>query len=373
VKSFDVAVVGTGSMGSAAAYQLAKSGWEVAAFEQFKIVHEMGSHSGSTRIIRHAYHESPFYVPLVLRSDLLWLELQEITGKKLLIRTGGIDLGPRDGTVVRDALLACTEHNLPYEHLSGKDVLQRWPQFQIPEEWHACFDPNMGFLLVNDCIRSYAEAARSQGAELHEEEPVLECHFGETISLRTPKEEYQAGKIIFSSGAWSGKILQDLKLPLVVKRKTLVWLEVENPRNFEIGNFPIFLTDTPVGLLYGFPLYGHPGLKIANHHAAGSAVDPDRVDREFHPADAADAQAFASQHLKGVSTNVLEGKICLYTMTPDEHFLIDFHPENRNVVFATGFSGHGFKFAPVVGEVLADLAMEGRTDQPVEKFRLSRL
>jgi monomeric sarcosine oxidase len=372
VKTFDVAVIGTGSMGSATAYQLAKRGLKVIAFEQFRVVHEMGSHSGSTRIIRHAYHESPDYVPLVLRSDFLWRELEELSQKKLLIRTGGVDLGPQDGTVVRDALLACNEHNLPYEHLSGREVMQRWPQFRIPEDWHGCYDPNMGFLIVNDCIRSYAEAARIHGAEIHEEEPVLDYRVKENIVIKTAKQEYFVAHAIFCSGAWSGKILQELNLPLTVKRKTLVWLAVENPQQFEIGNFPIFLTDTSAGLLYGFPLYGHLGMKIANHHAAGSPVDPDHVDREFQPIDALDAQSFAAAHLIGVSTNVLEGKICLYTMTPDEHFLIDFHPEHGNVLFATGFSGHGFKFAPVVGEILADLMIDRKTAHPIQKFRLSR-
>ena len=370
--TFDVAIVGTGTMGSAAAYFLSKAGLKVIAFERFRVVHEMGSHSGSTRIIRHAYHESPDYVPLVLRSDQLWLELEKITAKQLLLRTGGMDLGPIEGTVVDQALLACRTHDLPYEHLDADEILKRWPQFQIPENWHACFDPYMGFLLVDNCIAAYADAARELGAQIHEEEKVLSYDCDSAIRIRTNHSVYEVGKMIVCAGAWNHQLLSDLNLPLTVKRKALVWLRAENPENFVIGKFPIFLADTPVGLLYGFPIYGRPGLKIANHHDAGPPADPDHVDRVFHAEDAKDAQDFAKRHLRGVTSKVLEGKICLYTLTPDEHFLIDFHPEKRNIVLAAGFSGHGFKFAPVVGEILTDLIQKGSTDHPISKFSLSR-
>jgi monomeric sarcosine oxidase len=372
ISTFDVAILGTGTMGSAAAYFLSRSGLKVIAFERFRVVHEMGSHSGSTRIIRHAYHESPDYVPLVLRSDELWQELEKITTKQLLIRTGGIDVGPTEGTVVDQALLACQTHGLPYEHLDANEILKRWPQFNIPENWHTCFDPNMGFLLVDECIAAYADAARALGAEIHENEEVLSYDCDSAIRLRTNHGNYEVGKMVVCAGAWNSKLLSDLNLPLTIKRKALVWLQTENPENFVIGKFPIFLADTPAGLLYGFPIHGHPGLKIANHHDAGPPVDPDHVDREFHPEDAMDAQIFAMRHLRGVTSNVLEGKICLYTLTPDEHFLVDLHPENRNIVIAAGFSGHGFKFAPVVGEILTNLVHKGATNHPIEKFRLSR-
>ncbi|MCI0416963.1 N-methyl-L-tryptophan oxidase [bacterium] len=372
ISTFDVAILGTGTMGSAAAYFLSKSGLKVVAFERFRMVHEMGSHSGSTRIIRHAYHESPDYVPLVLRSDELWRELEKITARQLLIRTGGIDLGPVEGTVVDQALLACRTHSLPYEHLNATEVLRRWPQFNIPDNWHACFDPNMGFLMVDDCIAAYANAAKSLGARIHENEQVLSFDCASAIRIHTDKGDYEAGKMVVCAGAWNQKLLRDLHLPLTIKRKALVWLQTQNPENFEVGKFPIFLTDTPVGLLYGFPIHKHPGLKIANHHDAGPAVDPDYVDREFHSGDAKDARDFALRHLRGVTSNVLEGKICLYTLTPDEDFLIDLHPENKNVAIAAGFSGHGFKFAPVVAEILSDLVQKGTTDHPVQKFQLSR-
>jgi monomeric sarcosine oxidase len=373
IGKFDVAIVGTGTMGSAAAFFLTQAGFRVVAFEQFGIAHEMGSHSGSTRIIRHAYHESPDYVPLVLRSDQLWQELEAQTGSRLLVRTGGVDLGPREGLVVENALNACRIHSLPNEYLNSEQVMERWKQFKIPEDWHGCFDPNMGFLLVDDCIRAYAGVARAAGAELHIEEPVL--HFadrGETIKVTTSRAEYDTAKLIVCAGAWSSRILAELRLPLTVKRKTLAWLEVDQPNDFEPGKFPIFLAETPAGLLYGFPIFGKRGLKIANHHGSGPPDDPDLVNREFSPDDADDAREFALRYLNGVSSKVLEGKICLYTLTPDEHFIIDLHPENKNIAIAAGFSGHGFKFAPAVGEALSQLIAKQSTSHSIEKFSLSR-
>jgi sarcosine oxidase len=285
------------------------------------------------------------------------------------VRTGGIDLGPIAGNVVENALLACRTHKLSHEYLKAGELMKRWPQFQLPDDWHACFDPNMGFLLVDDCLRAYADAAAQLGAEIREEEAVLEYDLHDRIRIRTTKGEYETEKLVLSAGAWNPGFL---KLPLVVKRKSLVWLQPAKPEDFGIGKFPIFLADTTAGLLYGFPLYGHAGFKIANHHGAGPAIDPETVDRNFHAEDASDAVDFARNYLRGVTSNVLDGKICLYTMTPDEDFVIDLYPNNPNIAVAAGFSGHGFKFAPVVGEILADLITKGSTSHKIEKFQISR-
>jgi monomeric sarcosine oxidase len=370
---FDVAILGAGTMGAAAACFLSQAGLKVVAFEQFQIAHEMGSHSGSTRIIRHAYHESPDYVPLVLRADLLWQDLETATGSQLLVRTGGFDLGPEEGKVVENAIVACKTHSLPYEHLDPNQIMQRWPQFNVPQNWHACYDPNMGFLLVNQCIRSYVELARRNGAQVHDGEAVLEFKTNAgTIRIKTTNGDYEAAKFVICGGAWSSRILAHLRLPLTVKRKTLAWLQVEQPENFSPGKFPIFLADLPQGLFYGFPIHGHPGIKIANHNSLGEPADPDCVDRNFYPEDARDVQEFASRYLNGVTSKLLDGKVCLYTLTPDEDFIIDLHPEYPNVALAAGFSGHGFKFAPVVGEILSQLILNGARNPLAERFRITR-
>ena len=373
LKTYDVAVIGAGTMGSAAAYHLTKRGARVIAFEQFQIVHEQGSHSGSTRIIRHAYFESPDYVPLVLRSDELWQELARESGRTVLVRTGGLDMGPSNSTLVRGALEACQKHGLDYQQLSSKEMMGRWPQFAIPAEWEACFDPQAGFLLVNDCIQSHIEQAAKRGAEIRENENVLSYaqqngHFW----IRTTKDRYEAGKMIFCAGSWTSQILSELHLPLIVKRKALVWLKPRNARDFALDRFPVFLAEVPSGILYGFPIFQHEGVKVANHNFEGPEISPDTVDRTFHPNDVGDVREFVRAHMPGLTTEILDGKICLYTITPDADFILDMHPDNEKILIAAGFSGHGFKFASVMGEILADLCLNGKTKHPISRFALMR-
>jgi sarcosine oxidase len=360
-------------MGSAAAFHLSSRGCSVIGFEQFNVVHEMGSHSGATRIIRHAYFESPDYVPLVIRADQLWCELEASSGIPLLIRTGGIDAGPSNSTLFQGALLASRTHHLPHEVLSAAEMMNRWPQFQFPEDWQACYDPKMGFLLVDDCIRVHVDAARRHHALIQQNETVQSFEpTGSTIRIKTDRNDYEVSRLVVCAGAWANKILKDLGLPLVVKRKTLSWLRPSKPDDYSPERFPIFLAQTSAGVLYGFPIYGKSGVKIANHHSGGAAESPDDVDRTFHESDADDIKSFAKEHLPGILPEVLDGKVCLYTLTPDEDFVIDLHPSHKNVVIAAGFSGHGFKFAPTVGEILADLCLTGTTNHPIQRFRIER-
>ncbi len=368
-QTYDVAIIGAGTMGSAAAYHLARRGRRVIAFEQFGVVHEMGSHSGQTRIIRHAYHESPDYVPLVLRADDLWLDLENQTGTKVLHRTGGLVLGPENGYLVRDAVLACTTHHLPFEQLTATEIRNRWQQFHIPDNWTGCYDPRAGFLEVEHCIRLHCEQATKHGAALLTGETVQQI---DRNSITTNKNTYQADRVVVCAGSWTSRILEHLHLPIVVKRKTVAWLRPKSKEHFLIGRFPIFLADVKAGVLYGFPIHGHEGIKIANHNSLGPETTPDRADRTFRPEDAIDMQDFVQEYLPEITSEVLDGKICMYALTPDEDFILDFHPADPDTLIAAGFSGHGFKFAPVIGEILADLCIDGRTRHGIERFRLSR-
>jgi len=368
-----IAVIGAGTMGSAAAYHLARRGYEVVAFEQFRVVHEKGSHSGTTRIIRHAYHESPYYVPLVLRADHLWLELEQESGTQLLIRTGAIVLGPEGCDAVQGAILACERHSLPYTQMNSAQIQQRWPQFRIPENWEGCFDPMAEFLLVEPCIKSHLKFAQLHGTKVIENEAVTEINAeGERFVIRTDFNDYTADKLVVTAGAWSARLLADLHLPLVVKRRTLSWLQPRNPAQFQIKSFPVFLADVPDGLLYGFPIFGNNAVKIANHHSKGPGVNPDLADRNYSKEDAADVLRFASAYLHDLSNEIVDGKVCLYNLTPDEDFIVDLHPRNPNIVIATGFSGHGFKFAPVIGEIIADLCLNGKTAHAIDRFQIAR-
>lgn len=370
---FDVVIIGAGTMGTAAAYHLARRGLRLLALEQFSVVHDYGSHSGRTRIIRHAYHESPDYVPLVVRSDQLWQELEKETNQQLLIRTGALVMGPRGCRAVDGALAACEAYSLPCDILNASQIQARWSQFNVAEDWQGCFDPAAGFLLVPECLKAHANRAVSYGAEISENENVISIQNARPrIEITTDRRKIKAEKVIVTAGAWTAKLLHALHLPLQIKRKTLFWLRTENPADYSIGRFPIFLADIPDGLLYGFPIYDSPGLKIANHSSAGVPIDPDHVQREVQAADSIDILNFARDVLPGVSQEIIESKVCLYNLTPDEDFIIDFHPENQNILLATGFSGHGFKFAPVVGEILADLITQNQAKQSIDRFRLSR-
>lgn len=370
---YDVAIIGAGTMGSAAAYHLTKRGKRVIVFEKFHVVHDSGSHSGRTRIIRHAYFESPDYVPLVLRADQLWQEIESITGTRLLIRTGGLDMGLPDSTLVAGAIRACKEHRLKYEVVDAKEIRKRWPQFKIPDSWVACYDPQAGFLLVDRCIRSHVDLATEAGAVVKENEEIRSFHPVESgITLQTSSGKYTAARAIVCAGAWTEHLLKELQLPLVVKRKALAWFRPKDPNQFTPERFPVFLAELPEGVLYGFPLHDSFTVKIANHHTYGDAVDPDHVDRNFHENDVAEVKTFVRNFLPALTDEIEEGKICLYTLTPDTDFILDFHPEFRNVILAAGFSGHGFKFATVIGEILADLAIDGSTRHPISRFRIDR-
>ncbi len=373
MSTYDAIIIGAGTMGSAAAYHLALRGQRVLVLEQYKAVHDLGSHTGYTRIIRHAYFESPDYVPLVLRSDELWQLLEKETGKQMLVRSGGIDVGPEQSTVFSGALKACIDHHLPYEHLRSKEASTRWPQFHIPDDWHICFDPMAGFLIVEICIRSHLELAQQYGAVLNENESVEDIKFlGNSVQVQTSKASYDAGAVLVCGGAWNTRLLADLSLPLQIQRQAIGWFPPNDSSAFDPARFPVFLAETPAGIFYGFPLYQHEGLKLARHGGGLLFNDPNDVPREFSDHDAVQLQSFLKNYLPEVSSQLLEGKVCLYTMTPDQHFIIDVHPEFPRCFIAAGFSGHGFKFAPVVGEILADLCLDGKTAHPIDGFRIDR-
>jgi sarcosine oxidase len=380
VETFEVIVIGGGTMGSGAAWALGQRGARTLVLEQFTHIHPYGSHSGQTRIIRHAYAESPDYVPLVQRSDVAWQQLMAETGEPLLVRTGGIDLAAPGYSQARDARRAAEAFDLPFEWLDGAEIRRRWPIWHLGDEWEGCYSPQTGYLRIEPALRALAKAATSRGVTIHPEEPVQDWRVeGGGVTVRTSCATYSAARLILTAGAWSGRLLASLGSLLTIRRKVLWWLAVDNPAPFLPGRFPIFLSDGPIGTIYGFPLdqsaasgAGAPAaLKVANH-AGGEETTVDGVDRVARDAEAADVRTFLRQNLPAVSDRLVDRAVCLYTMTADHDFLIDRHPEHPAVVFATGFSGHGFKFAPEVGRLLADLALDG-TQKPPPRFALSRL
>ena len=358
MKHYSVIVVGGGTMGSAAAWALAKRGERALVLEQFSHVHSFGSHGGKTRIIRHAYAESPEYVPLVQRAHELWRDLEAESGETILCRTGGIELAAPGFGHAQSVRASAEAFDLPYEWLPSAEVRHRWPAWNVPDDWDACYTPQAGFLLTEPAIRALGAAAGRLGAEIHAEEPVDDWGTsGDTVWVRTAKDTYHGDRLIVTAGAWARQVLAALGLPLTVLRKVLWWFAVEDPTLYASERFPVFITESSAGSIYGFPIYEHAGLKIALH-SGGTPVTPETVDRTAADDEKMEVLPFAQRMLRGVTDRVLESAVCLYTMTPDTDFVIDRHPEWPHVVIGAGFSGHGFKFATGIGELLADLALD---------------
>ena len=371
---YDVIVVGVGAMGSSTCYHLAKRGVKVLGLEQFDIPHARGSSHGQSRMIRMAYYEHPDYVPLLRRAYELWDHIEHETGQKLLYVTGGVYMSPPGGEIVGGSLESARRHNLPHELLDRSALAERYPQFHVPDDWQALYEPRAGFLPPERTVAAYAEAALRRGAELHGHEPVTEWRATATgVAVRTPRGEYEADRLIFCGGPWSSKLMTDLGVPLVVTRQVLGWVWPRRPELFEMGRLPVWAIEKPGGIYYGFPMMPDcPGFKLADH-SFGTPTDPDRVAREVTADDERTFRPAIEQYLPDAAGPTLAMRTCLYTHSPDHHFILDRHPGHERVTLACGFSGHGFKFASVIGEVMADLALQGWSDLPVGFLGLSRL
>ena len=368
-----IIVIGGGTMGTAAAWELAKRGERTIVFEQFGHVHSFGAHSGQTRVIRHAYAEGADYVPLVRRADELWEKLQDASGIKVLHRVGALELMTGEGSdhALR-ARTSAAKHNVPFEWLQADEIRRRWPQFQIGVNWEGGFGERSGFLEVEPALRAMASLARQGGVEVREHEPVLTWGAeADGVWVETLSGRYTADRLIVTPGSWANRMLAHLGLPITVLRKTLFWLEVKDPSRFAPERLPVYIADRPGLELYGFPIHGQPGLKCANHFG-GEPTTPETVDRKIHAEEDAEivedaSWLFGQEQFTG---RVLSSAVCLYASTPDHDFVIDRHPAHPNVVFGAGFSGHGFKFAPAIGEHLVQLAFGETATRPL--FALKR-
>lgn len=369
--TFDAIVVGAGTMGTAAAWAFAKRGLRTLVIEQFTHVHTMGAHGGDTRIFRHAYAESPDYVPLVRRADELFQELNRETGIEVLVRTGGLELSAPGHTHVELARESADEHGIPYEWLTPAEVRDRWPMVRVPDDWRALFSPVGGVVKTDNTLRALMQVARANGAVLHENEKVTSWGADATSAwVTTDKWTYHSAKLVIASGGWAPIVLQDLGLPIHILRKTLWWLEVENPGLFTPDRFPCFIADQPLGEIYGFPVFDANGLKVADH-SGGNPTTADTADRTARDEEAAHIVEAAQLLFPGVTGKILRSVVCLYAMTPDHHFIVDRHPAYPHVAIGAGFSGHGFKFTPAVGEALVQLACDDHA-APLPILRIDR-
>ena len=374
---FDVIVVGVGSMGASACWQLAKRGVKVLGLEQGPLPNPMASFAGATRAIRLSYTEHPDYVPLLRGAYKLWDELGEATGCEYLKRTGAVYLGPPDGYLVGGAKQSAEEHGLKHTIYSADELRERWPQFQLPEGFAGLHEEEAGYLLSEQAVAAFTEQALQAGAELRGHEPVTAWRpDGEGVMVRTPCGEYRASHVVFATGAWTGKLLGELGVKLKVTRQVLGWVWPKKPELFTADRFPVWVADADKGAVYyGFPITpdgsGGVGLKTALHFPA-KETDPDTVEREPLPGDEDEVREGFRRFIPEGDGPLLSQRACLYTNTPDGHFIVNQHPECDRATIACGFSGHGFKFASVMGAALADLATEGKTDWPIGFLGLSR-
>jgi sarcosine oxidase len=369
----DVIVVGLGAMGSAALYHLARRNIRAIGLERFEPGHERGSSHGRTRIIRHGYFEHPSYVPLVRRAAAMWRELETASGQPLMTVTGIAEIGRPDSTLVTGTLAAAQQHRLTHEVVTAHELMRRYPAFRLPQDYVAVIQPDAGFVDAEAGIRAHLRLAASAGADTRTGEQVLSVEqIGERVRVTTGRKVYEAGHAIVTAGPWTGSLVPELGATLEVTRQVLLWVRPKQPELFRTGWFPVFMIESAHGIHYGFPLQDDGMLKIAKHHHAGEVVDPEHCDRAVSAADETTITGPLFQMLPPASGPVADAKTCLYTMAPDGDFLIDRLPRRERIIVASPCSGHGFKFAPAIGQALADLAATGRTAVDLRRFRLSR-
>jgi sarcosine oxidase len=370
--AYDAIVLGLGGMGSAAAYHLARRGVQTLGLEQFGVAHDQGSSHGRTRIIRRAYYEGSDYVPLVSRAAVLWRELEREAGAGLLRTTGVLHLGPPDAVSVAGAAAIARTHHVPHEMLTAAEIRNRFTVIH-PRAGHVgLLEPDGGILSPEQCVSAHIDLAQRHGVALHFGETVSEWRAGPGgVSVRTAQETYKAARLVITAGPWAGHLLESLHLPLEVRRVVNYWFEPrDNAREFR--RMPAVLWEERGINAFATPYVDGYGLKCGFHHDFTEATTPQTIRREVGDDEIARIREHITALMPEAAGTLRATVTCLYTVTPDRHFIIDRHPEHENVMLACGFSGHGFKFCSVLGEALADLALRGKTAQPIGLFALRR-
>jgi sarcosine oxidase len=373
---FDVIVIGLGGMGSAAAAHLAARGQQVLGLEQFTPAHDRGSSHGDSRVIRQAYYEDPAYVPLLRRSYELFEDL-ESTSPGVLTLTGGLMMGSPDSRTVAGSLASARAWNLPHELLDTAELRRRFPAFAVDDGTVALFEDRAGFVRPEQTVLEHLRRAAASGAELRFGQRVLDWTAddgGEGVTVRTAAGEHRATSLVVCAGAWAPRLLPDLAPHLTVERQLLFYFAPDGPvRPFR--DQPIFVWEQNTGLqLYGIPAHGRDedGVKVG-FFRNGRPTDPDRLERTVHPDEIGQMRDTLARWIPPLAGTHLRSVACMYTTTPDQHFVISLHHDHPQVAVAAGFSGHGFKFVPLVGEVLADLVTERATAHPIGLFDPARL
>jgi sarcosine oxidase len=375
--NFDVVVCGLGAMGSAALHELARRGKRVLGLERYSPGHDRGSSHGHTRIIRLGYFEHPSYVPLLQRAYGLWRDLESTSGRQLLHITGIAEIGAPDGDLVQGTLAAARLHGLRHDVLAASELMRRFPAFRLPPDYAAVLQPEGGFLDVEPSIGALTGLATAAGAEIATGETVRAVEpLAGAVRISSERRVVEAGAAIIAAGAWLPALVPPLASAIRATREVVGWFEIADANQISADHCPVFIIESRHGMHYGIPPRGEAGIgaaiKVAKHHHRGEAVDPDTYDRTVSARDEALIRCAIADYLPAANGALLAAETCLYTMTPDGHFVIDRLPGASNIVIASPCSGHGFKFAPVIGEILADLVTMGTTAHDIARFSLGR-
>ena len=373
--TYDVIVVGLGAMGSAAAYRLAERGARVLGLEAFGPAHQLGSSGGLSRIIRLAYFEHADYVPLLRAAWAMWPQIElDAAGGQLFKPTGGVYVGRRGTAVLEGSLASARAHGLAHELLDAGETRRRFPALNVDDEMAALHEPLAGILFPEKCVAAHLRLADRDGAELRFNERVTGWSAdGSGVTVTTSRGSYSGGRLVLAAGAWLPKLAPELAVPLTVERNVLFWFEpVAQAELFEPERLPVWVMELDAErTFYGFPMLPGQGPKVARHHG-GRPTDPDGVEREASDADERPVRDFMARHLPLANGRRLDARVCMYTNTPDFNFVVDFLPGNERVVIASPCSGHGFKFSNVIGSIVADLVLDGRTDFEIGFLSLDR-
>jgi len=376
----DCIVIGVGSMGAATCYYLAKRGARVIGLEQFGIVHDNGSHGGQSRIIRKAYFEHPDYIPLLQLAYDNWHKIEKESGRQIYSRTGLLYSGPFNDPLIEAVKSAALLYQIPLEKLSLTEAHKRFPAFCFPTGSEVLFEPDAGYLRPDAAIETFTQRAKQLGAHIETDCKVQSWKYeGNGVTVQTSKGSYHADRLVLTAGPWSAALIPDIRSLLTVTRQVLAWFHPTTPELFDQNAFPCWLIAEPgrPGAYYGFPIINNHngpmhGIKIAYHHR-GDATDPESVNREVTEEDTAHLREFIEKYMPQKTGEMNFAKTCLYSYSPDEHFIIDHLPGSEGrISMAWGFSGHGFKFSSAVGAILSDLATDGKTDAPIDFLRASR-
>ncbi|MFD0587409.1 N-methyl-L-tryptophan oxidase [Paenibacillus sp. GCM10027627] len=371
--SYDVIIAGAGSMGMSAGYYLARSGAKTLMIDAFDPPHTSGSHHGDSRLMRHAYSGSPVYTEMALRSDYLWRELEAEGDAALFVQSGVLNMGQWDSELLKTKEERASNYRIPIESLNADDIRGRWKGLQIPDHTRGLYEPQAGFLLSEACVQTYRNLAIRQGAKLLTHTPIITYRAdGHSVSVETKEGIYYADKLILCMGAWFQTKVSQAELPIQAVRKAVGWFEAPGSL-FDHTRFPGFTFSNGQGEYYGFPSYRESGVKIGRHDA-GQLWKPDETFEPFghYSEDESDLRGALNTTMPQASGRLLRGAVCKYERTPDEHFIIDNHPQHANVWLAGGFSGHGFKFASAVGELLSEKVWSGIDRYDLSPFSISR-